>query len=443
MDEVKKNGRTLALVSLGCAKNLVNSEEMLALLDEAGYSLVDSMEEADGVIINTCGFINDAKTEAIDSILSAAELKKDRQELKIIVTGCLSQRYRREIPEELPEVDALLGTADYENIVSVVDAVFAGKEGVESFSPLNTPVPELPRLVTTGPSWAYFRIAEGCDNRCAYCVIPFLRGPYRSRSMESLLEEARGLARCGIQELIVVAQDITRYGTDFAGKPLLSELLKELCKLDFHWIRLHYLYPEMVDDELIETIASEEKIVKYLDIPIQHINDDILRRMNRRGNGQMIRELFARLRRRMPEIVLRTSLISGLPGEDEAAFEELCAFLREAKIQRAGVFPYSPEEGTPAAKMEDRVDTEEAERRAKLIMELQEQVMDAWNASLIGTVMEVFVQGEEDGYTWGRTYADSPDIDGRVYFEGELPMGSFVNVRIDSSEDGELWGTIV
>ena len=440
MDEVKKNGRTLALVSLGCAKNLVNSEEMLALLDEAGYTLVDSMEEADGVIINTCGFINDAKTEAIDSILSAAELKKEKPALKIIVTGCLSQRYRKEIPDELPEVDALLGTADYDKIVEVADAVFAGEKGVERFSPLNSAVPELPRLVTTGPSWAYFRIAEGCDNRCAYCVIPYLRGPYRSRSMESLLEEARGLAQCGVQELIVVAQDITRYGTDFGGRPMLSALLRELCRLDFHWIRLHYLYPEMVDDELIETIASEDKIVKYLDIPIQHINDDILRRMNRRGDGQMIRELFARLRSRMPNIVLRTSLITGLPGEDEAAFDELCAFLREAKIQRAGVFPYSPEEGTPAAKMEDRVDTEEAERRANLVMELQEQIMDEWNASLIGTVTEVFVQGEEDGYTWGRSYADSPDIDGRVWFEGEVPMGSFVSVRITGAEDGDLWG---
>ena len=443
MDEVKKNGRTLALVSLGCAKNLVNSEEMLALLDEAGYTLVDSMEEADGVIINTCGFINDAKTEAIDSILSAAELKKDRPELKIIVTGCLSQRYRREIPDELPEVDAMLGTADYDRIVEAVDAVFAGEQGVEHFSPLNSPVPDLPRLVTTGPNWAYFRIAEGCDNRCAYCVIPYLRGPYRSRSMESLLEEARGLSQCGVQELIVVAQDITRYGTDFGGKPLLSELLRELCKLDFHWIRLHYLYPEMVDEELIETIAAEDKIVKYLDIPIQHINDDILRRMNRRGDGQMIRTLFAKLRSRMPNIVLRTSLITGLPGEDEAAFEELCAFLREAKIQRAGVFPYSPEEGTPAAKMEDRVDTEEAARRADLIMELQEQVMDDWNASLIGTELEVLVQGEEDGYTWGRSYADSPDIDGRVWFEGQVPMGSFVAVRITDSEDGELRGELV
>lgn len=443
MDEIKKNGRTLALVSLGCAKNLVNSEEMLALLDQAGYTMSENMEEADGIIINTCGFINDAKTEAINAIISAGELKKAKPELKIIVTGCLSQRYRKEIPQEMPEVDAMLGTADYEHIVSVTDALFAGKENVQSFSPLNTPVPELPRIVTTGPNWAYFRIAEGCDNRCAYCVIPFLRGPYRSRSMESLLEEARGLAQCGVQELIVVAQDITRYGVDMGqGKPLLSHLLRELCKLDFHWIRLHYLYPEIMDDELIETIATEEKIVKYLDIPIQHINDTILARMNRRGDGAVIRALFQKLRQRMPQLVLRTSLITGLPGEDEPAFEELCTFLREAKIQRAGVFPYSPEEGTATAKMEDRVDTPEAERRANLVMELQQQVMDDWNLSLVGKLMEVFVQGTEDGYTWGRTYADSPDIDGRVYFEGEVPMGSFVQVRIESTEDGDLWGLL-
>lgn len=443
MDELKRNGRTLALVSLGCAKNLVNSEEMLALLDEAGYTLVESMEEADAVVINTCGFINDAKQEAIDNILAAAAIKAEKPGMKIIVTGCLSQRYRREIPRELPEVDALLGTADYQSIVSVVDAAFAEEEGVQRFSPLNSPVPELPRLVTTGPHWAYFRIAEGCDNRCAYCVIPSLRGPFRSRSMEALLEEARGLAECGIRELIVIAQDITRYGTDFAGRPMLSELLRELCKLDFHWIRLHYLYPEMVDDELIETVASEEKIVKYLDIPIQHINDTILRRMNRRGDGRMIRELFGRLRSRMPELVLRTSLITGLPGEDEAAFEELCAFLREAKIQRAGVFPFSPEEGTPAAAMEDRVDTEEAERRAGLIMELQQQIMDEWNDSLVGKTLEVFVQGEEDGCCWGRSYADSPDIDGRIWLESDVPAGSFVQVRIERSEDGDLWGTPV
>lgn len=443
MDEMKKNGRTLALISLGCAKNLVNSEEMLALLDEAGYTLAGSMEEADGVIINTCGFINDAKTEAIDNILAAAELKKQRPELKIIVTGCLSQRYRKEIPEELPEVDAMLGTADYHKIVEITDAVFRGETGIGSFSPLNTPVPELPRLVTTGPNWAYFRIAEGCDNRCAYCVIPSIRGPYRSRSMESLLEEAKGLSECGVQELIVIAQDITRYGTDFAGKPLLSQLLRELCKLDFHWIRLHYLYPEMIDDELIDTIASEEKIVKYLDIPIQHINNDILRRMTRRGDGQMIRNLFASLRERMPELVIRTSLITGLPGEDETAFDELCAFLREAKLQRAGVFPYSPEEGTPAAKMMDRVETDVAERRANLVMELQERIMDDWNASLVGKTLEVFVQGEEDGVYWGRSYADSPDIDGRVWFEGEVPAGSFVSVRISGSEDGDLWGELL
>ena len=442
MNEQTPKGR-LAMISLGCAKNLVNSEEMLALLTQADYEIVPDMAEADAVIINTCGFINDAKTEAIDYILQAAALKQERQELKIVVCGCLSQRYRRDMPTELPEVDAIMGTSNYEDIVAVVERVLAGERAVEAFAPLNRPVPELPRLVTTGPHWAYFRIAEGCDNRCAYCVIPSLRGPYRSRRMEELLSEARSLAEGGVKELIVVAQDITRYGQDLYGKASLAALLKELCKLDFHWIRLHYLYPEMIDEELIDVIASEEKIVKYLDIPIQHINDGILRRMNRRGDGQMIRSLFARLRERIPALVLRTSLIVGLPGEGEAEFEELCTLLREAKIERAGVFPFSPEEGTPAAGMEDRCDGDEAQRRAGLVMELQGEVMDRWCESLVGQTIEVFVQGEEDGNLWGRSYADSPDIDGRVVFEGWAEDGEFVPVKIRGCENGELWGVQV
>ena len=441
MEETYQEPRALlSLVSLGCAKNLVNSEEMLALLSDAGFAFTDDMADADAVIINTCGFINDAKTEAIDCILSAAELKKSLPELKIIVCGCLSQRYRRDMLAELPEVDAVMGTSSYEEIVAVTERVLAGETGVEAFAPLNKAVPELPRLVTTEHNWAYFRIAEGCDNRCAYCVIPSLRGPYRSRKMESLLEEARCLAEGGVKELIVVAQDITRYGQDIFGKPSLALLLKELCKLDFHWIRLHYLYPEMIDDELIDVIASEEKIVKYLDIPIQHINDSILRRMNRRGDGQMIRSLFAKLRERVPGLVLRTSLIVGLPGEGEAEFEELCEFLREAKIERAGVFPFSPEEGTPAAAMTDRCSEEESARRAELVMELQGEIMDRWNESFAGKTVEVFVQGEEDGMLWGRTYADSPDIDGRVNFTGWADNGTFVPVLIRGCENGELTG---
>ena len=429
----------VALVALGCPKNLVNSEEMLALLTDAGYELVPATDEADLIVINTCGFIEEAKSEAIDAILDAAEQKKQRS-VKIIVCGCLAQRYRREILSELPEVDALVGTTSFQKITEVAGRVLAG-EHPQEFAPLNSPVPELPRVVCTGPRWAYLRIAEGCDNRCSFCVIPSLRGPYRSRSMENILDEARSLAEHGVRELIVVAQDITRYGLDLYGKPSLSRLLCELCKLDFDWIRLHYLYPEMIDDELIDEIANEPKIVKYLDIPIQHINDSILRRMNRRGTGSEIRTLFRKLRERIPGLVLRTSLITGLPGEGETEFEELCEFLREAKIERAGVFPFSPEEGTPAARMTDRCDAAEAARRAELVSVLQAEIMDAWAESFVGKTVTVFVQGfEEDGSLWGRSYADSPEIDGRVVFFGHAQPGDMVRVMITGVEDGEWIG---
>ncbi len=430
---------SVALVSLGCAKNLVNSEEMLALLDDAGYQLVDATGQADVIIINTCGFIEAAKNEAIDCILQAAEQKKQR-DVKLVVCGCLAQRYRSEIRSELPEVDAVMGTGSYQSIADVVRRVLAG-EKPDEFGPLTAPVPDLPRVVTTGPCWAYLRIAEGCDNRCAYCVIPSLRGPYRSRPREELLAEARLLAESGVRELIVVAQDITRYGLDLYGRPSLAALLNELCKLDFTWIRLHYLYPEMIDDELIDVVASQEKIVKYLDIPIQHIDDAILRRMNRRGTGAEIRSLFRKLRERIPGLVLRTSLITGLPGEGEAEFEELCAFLREARIERAGVFPFSPEEGTPAAAMTDRCSPEEAQRRADRVMELQAQIMDEWSAGFVGRDVTVFVMGlEADGRLWGRTSADSPEVDGRVLFSGWAAPGDMVAVHITAAEDGDLTG---
>ena len=445
MEELKRNGRTLALVSLGCAKNLVNSEEMLALLDEAGYTLVESMEEADAVVINTCGFINDAKQEAIDNILAAAAIKAEKPGMKIIVTGCLSQRYRREIPQELPEVDALLGTADYQSIVSVVDAAFAEEEGVQRFSPLNSPVPELPRLVTTGPHWAYFRIAEGCDNRCAYCIIPALRGKYRSRRMEDILAEAKGLALRGVKELIVVAQDVTRYGTDLYGTHKLPELLKELCKLDFHWIRLHYLYPHELTDEIISTMAEEKKVVHYFDIPIQHCNDAVLKKMNRKENKEFLLDLFRKIRDSIPDAALRTSLITGLPGEGEEEFQELCEFLRAVKIPRAGAFAFSPEEGTAAYFME-RVSEEEAGRRAELVEELQSRVMDDFNAERLGKVTEVLCEGfdEEAQRYRGRSYAEAPDIDGCIYFDSDtdIPAGSFVPVRIVQSMDGDLLGEL-
>ena len=432
--------RKIALISLGCPKNLVNSEEMAALLSDAGYDFTEDAAEADAVIINTCAFIESAKTEAIDRILETAALREDNPSMKIIVTGCLAQRYSQDIRDELPEVDGILGTGSYSQIVSVLQSVLDGGRPTVCEN-ISAPLHELPRVVSTGPNWAYLRIAEGCDNRCAYCVIPSLRGRYRSRKMESILDEARLLSLSGVKELIIVAQDITRYGTDLYKKRRLAELLRELCKMDFCWIRLHYLYPEEIDDELIDVIASEDKIVKYLDIPIQHINDTILRRMNRRSTGSEIRALFQKLRERIPGLVLRTSLITGLPGEGEAEFEELCSFLREAKIERAGVFPYSPEEGTPAAAMPDRCSTEEAEHRANLCMEIQADIMDEFAASLIGRELPVLVMGREaDGTAWGRSEYDSPDIDGRVIISGDAEPGEMVRVHINAVDEGDLIG---
>ena len=440
--ENKSKGK-IALISLGCAKNLVNSEQMLCLLDDAGFELTSEFDGADAVIINTCGFIDSAKSEAIDNILEMAELKKQGRLGKIIVTGCMAQRYPDEIRAELPEVDAIVGVGSFADIVSVTERTLRGEEP-EELGDKNAPVDEVGRFVTTGPAWAYLKIAEGCDNRCAYCAIPDIRGRFRSRPMENVLAEARALAESGVKELIVIAQDITRYGLDLTGEKQLAALCRELAKIDgVEWIRLHYLYPELIDDELIDEIASEPKIVKYLDIPIQHIDDTILRRMNRRGTGEEIRALFKKLRERIPGLVLRTSLIVGLPGETQAEFEELCEFLKEARIERVGVFPYSPEEGTPAAAMTDRCDEDEAQRRAGLVMQLQERIMDDWSASRVGETLRVLCTGTEGGYMVGRSFADSPDIDGVVYFTGDCNIGDFADVKITSLMDGNPEGFLV
>lgn len=428
--------KSIALISLGCAKNLVNSEQMLYLLDEAGYALSPDPEGCDAVIINTCGFIDAAKSEAIDTILQMAELKAAGKLGKIIVTGCLPERYRDDIRTELPEIDAILGVGSFADIVSALDEAFAGNS-VEYFGDKNAPVDELPRVVSTGPAWAYLKIAEGCDNFCAFCAIPYIRGRYRSRSMTNILEEARSLAEHGVKELIVIAQDITKYGTDLYGKRSLAELCSKLSEIDgIEWIRLHYTYPDQFDDELIDEIASNDKIVKYLDIPIQHINDGILRAMNRHGTSDDIRRLFKDLRQRIPGLVLRTSIIAGLPGEGEAEFEELCEFLREAKIERAGVFPFSPEEGTRAAKME-HVDFETAQRRAELIMQLQSEIMQEFCRSQVGKTLRVLCEGydEEQKMFFGRSYADSPDIDGLVFFDGAGCEGNIVDVKITAITD--------
>lgn len=433
--------RTVALISLGCAKNLVNSEQMLFLLSQAGYALTDSPDGTDAVIINTCGFIDAAKSEAIDTILEMARLKSEGRLGKIIVTGCLTERYRSAVTDEMPEVDAILGVGSFGDIVPALDAVFSD-EPVSLFADNSAPVDEIPRIVSTGPSWAYLRIAEGCNNFCAFCAIPYIRGRYRSRKMENILDEARTLAEHGVREIIVIAQDITRYGTDIYGKRSLAELCRKISEINgVEWIRLHYTYPDQFDDELIDEIASNPKIVKYLDIPIQHINNGILKRMNRHGTGEDIRRLFKTLRERIPGLVLRTSLISGLPGEGEDEFEELCSFLLEAKIERAGVFPFSPEDGTPAAQME-HCSFEEAQRRADLIMDIQARIMDEFAESLIGKVLPVLVTERIDDGQWlGRSCYDSPDIDGLVCFYGKGGEGNIVNVRIrDVADDGSLIG---
>ena len=435
----------VAFISLGCAKNLVNTEQMMALCRKAGYLVTGEPEGADVAVLNTCGFIESAKSEAIDNILELAQLKEQGKLKKLLVTGCLTQRYPDDIRTELPEVDGMLGTGSYTDVVSAVEELMAG-EKAEHFGNIHKTYEDGERLVTTPPYTAYLKIAEGCSNGCAFCIIPKLRGRYRSRSMEALLAEAKTLADSGVKELIVIAQDITRYGLDLQDGSTLAGLLNELCKLPFHWVRLHYLYPEAITDELIQTIARQPKIVHYLDIPIQHCNDGILKAMRRRNTRAELEALFARLRAALPDVVIRTSLICGLPGEGEAEFEELCAFLREQKLQRVGVFQFSPEEGTLAAAMEDQVDPETAQRRVELVVDLQSRIMDAYNEERLGTVMEVLCEGFDsaEGCYVGRTYADSVDIDGRVLFTaaGLVPAGTFVPVRITGVSDGDLTGEI-
>ena len=438
--------QSIGMISLGCAKNQVDAEQMLFLLQQAGYLIQPQPEGADLVIVNTCGFIESAKTEAIDNILAMAQLKTEGKIGKILVTGCLAQRYQEEILQELPEVDGILGTGSYYDVVGAVRQLLSGAEGLRDIGDIQAPIRECGRILTTPKHYAYLKIAEGCDNHCAFCIIPALRGKYRSRPMEKLVEEATGLARSGAKELIVVAQDTSRYGIDLYGERKLAELLQALCRIDgIEWVRVHYLYPDEMSEKLIDVLADEPKIVKYLDIPIQHIDDDILRKMNRRGNSEYLKDLLKRLRARIPGLVLRTSLIAGLPGEGEAEFEKLCEFLREYRLERVGAFAFSPEEGTRAARME-YPDTEVARRRADLIEELQSRIMDDWNASMMGKKLQVLCEGydaDEECY-YGRTYADSPDIDGRILFdaEKEIEPGTFVTVEVTDACDGELIGVM-
>ena len=437
----------IGFISLGCAKNQVDCERMMYRVQEAGHSVEAELVNTDVVVINTCGFIDSAASEAIDNILQTARLKEAGLVGKILVTGCLSQRYQEEILKEMPEVDGILGTGSYTEIVPAIERLLENEQVVD-FGDIDAPEVECGRILTTPEHYAYLKIAEGCDNKCAYCVIPSLRGKFRSRTMDDVLYEARILAHEGVKEMIVVAQDTSRYGTDLGdGKRLLPTLLKELCAIeDLHWVRLHYVYPDEIDEELIEVIATEPKIVKYLDIPIQHCNSEILERMNRRGNGEYLRWLLKTLREKIPGLVLRSSIITGLPGEGEEEFRELCEFLKDMRMERVGAFPFSPQEGSEAALME-HPDLEVAQERAQILEELQSRIMDEWNESMVGKVLEVLVDGydEEMGQYFGRSYADSPDVDGRVWIACDEPLreGNFVMVYIDGSADGELTGYVI
>lgn len=436
----------IGFISLGCAKNQVDCERMMYRVQEAGHTVKADILGSDVVVINTCGFIDSAKAEAIDYILQTAALKAEGQVGKILVTGCLAQRYQEEILKEMPEVDGILGTGSYTEIVPAIEKLLA-QESVSDFASIDAPEQETGRIVTTPEHYAYIKIAEGCDNRCSYCIIPYLRGRFRSRQLDDVLYEARMLAASGVKELIVVAQDTSRYGTDLPGhKRLLPELLRQLCKIEeLKWIRVHYVYPDEIDDELMDVMAQEPKIVKYLDIPIQHCNSKILKLMNRRGDGEFLRSLFAKLRSRIPGLVIRTSIITGLPGEGEEEFEELCQFLRELRLERVGAFAFSPEEGTPAAQME-YPDAEVAQKRAEIVEMIQSGIMDDYNASMLGKTMEILVDGydEEMEQFFGRTYADSPEIDGKVWIASEEPLqeGQFVAVKIDGCVDGDLSGYV-
>lgn len=436
----------IGLISLGCAKNLVDSEHMLAQLRQAGFTLTGDLAEADVAIVNTCGFIEAAKSEAIRTILETAEYKKTGALRGLVVTGCLAQRYRDEIETELPEVDAVLGTGSYTDVVSAVRDVLEGKKAAYFADPAAAAL-EGARDRLTPPHTAFLKIAEGCSNRCGYCIIPKLRGAYRSRDFDALLGEARALADGGVKELIVIAQDITKYGIDLYGERRLPALLRELCKLDFTWIRLHYLYPDQITDELVKVIADEPKIVKYLDIPIQHVSKRILRAQHRPGDRESLTALLNALREHIPGLVLRTSLIVGLPGETEEEFTELCEFLQDMRIERAGVFEFSPEEGTEAAGLPDQVDAETKQSRRLIVEELQSGVMDDYNFSRMHETLDVLCEGwdEMQGMYFGRSYADSVEVDGVVYFAADTPVqaGEFVRVRIDDSLGADLSGTRV
>lgn len=438
----------ILFISLGCDKNLVDSEVMLGLLAAKGYRMVDDEMQADIIIVNTCCFIHDAKEESIQTILEMAQYKTDGRLKVLVVTGCLAQRYQQEILDEIPEVDAVLGTTSYDKIVEAVEEALAGKGHVEVEDIDALPLVDTGRLVTTGGHFAYLKIAEGCDKHCTYCIIPKIRGDFRSVPMERLVKEAGELAEQGVKELILVAQETTLYGKDLYGEKSLHRLLRELCRISgIRWIRLLYCYPEEIDENLIQIMKEEKKICHYLDLPIQHANDDILKRMGRRTSKNQLEEIIGRLRREIPDIALRTTLITGFPGETKEQHEELMEFVDEMEFDRLGVFTYSPEEDTPAAGMPDQVPEEVKEERQAEIMELQQEIVFDQAEAMIGREVLVMIEGkvaDENAYV-GRTYKDAPNVDGLIFIntEAELMSGDFARVKVTGALEYDLIGELM
>ncbi len=440
--------KKVGIVSLGCAKNQVDAEMLLFTLRGRGYTIVDDPAKADAVIVNTCGFIDSAKQESIDEIIELGNLKREGKIKAIIVTGCLAERYQDEITKQLYEIDAAVGIGANEQIADVVEQVLGGNGTLELFpDKLDLPL-EGGRVLSTPFYTAYLKIAEGCDNKCTFCAIPMIRGKFRSRKIENLIEEAKGLAADGVRELNIIAQDTTRYGEDLYGKPSLDKLLTELCKIDgLHWIRVLYCYPDSITDELIDVMAREEKIVNYIDLPLQHCNSEILRKMHRRGDRASLTALLNKMREKIPNVIFRSTFITGFPGETEEQFEELAEFAKEMNFQRLGCFAYSQEEGTPAAKMPDQLDDDVKQQRADIIMEHQQQVMAKYCESLLDTDIEVLVEGfDRLAECWyGRTYADAPEVDGCVFFTSpqKPQIGSFVTVHITDYLGCDPYGEII
>ena len=439
--------KKIGMISLGCPKNQVDAEIMLSKLQNDGFEIVNDPMDADVVIVNTCGFIEDAKRESIENILDMISYKEDCENLKVLVTGCLAERYQSEIFKEIPETDAVIGIGANEDICEICNRIIDG-EKVESFPPKTDLKIEGDRILTTPPYSAYIKIAEGCSNHCTYCAIPSIRGEFRSRPSESILAEAQKLANEGVKELIVVAQDTTRYGEDLYGKNALVPLLKALSGVDgIEWIRLLYLYPERIDDALIDEIANNDKIVKYMDIPLQHCNRNVLKRMNRHGDRETLTALLNKIREKVDGITIRTTFIAGFPGETEEEFNELCEFAQEMRFERMGCFAYSEEEGTPAARLDGMMDFEIRQERADIINECQSVILDEINDSLIGKTLQTIVEGY-DSYTdsyFGRTYMDAPEIDTQINFTCgfELFEGDIIEVEVINVVDGELTGEVV